>query len=767
MEYFDENENAYSQFGLDKCSTNISEIKRVHRQLAKLYHPDKGGDPEMATKLNNARDWLIANHERLSKNCPPPSASNATTSNDDSEAANGASGVAAVAVSANSDTNGKSMMELLYDNHKSVIIASGILFIVGAMTYTKTISAATFTPTTLLLLTTIAIVTAYVYNKQKSTVDTPIVAAIDSPKDAPKVPEISTESPDEPTIESPDAQSTTPAIIPETTDTGEIESPEIGASIKPETTTQRLPVEIVIDDVATGDGLSNGGGDDGDGVASPETSGIFGNLSSLWESKFFPTTNTTNRIIFAGVVILALTFLFVLISSTTSITTIPSPGFSTGAIGGKAFVLIASVGVALISLYAAPIVLSKLELPKGLTTALDDISQPNINITKIVCLLVTLFISFTLISKYRSNGGVPVVSELASANVVLKSVLSLVILLASSLASSYGIYKIPRYIFTVLSLGLCLWFMLGFVPNSINAPTKMTSGLLSGGQTVVSSVLSGAQSIGSTVGKTVSGISEPVGKFTGMSVGVLLVLIVVGVSTYGIYQMYSMMKPMFSEYYNAIVNFLSGDGEEGGAAKPQVVNYTPYNFADNSVKHCDLRGGTKSNAYCKSFARKSCENIVGEGHVQPCADILYNSCMIPEPIEDASDCFYLAQLECKNKMGECKNHRAECLLKLRNEPNTFVTCQKCSGLNRCIKMKQQQCEKQNQCWDDFLGFLKKTTGNDYAQVWHILKRNNIRTREQLRSSTNPMKFWPWYVGKQDSGKYKEILNAIMKAKSKA
>jgi hypothetical protein len=34
-------------------------VKRAHKALAVQHHPDKGGDPEMMTRLNNARDVLL------------------------------------------------------------------------------------------------------------------------------------------------------------------------------------------------------------------------------------------------------------------------------------------------------------------------------------------------------------------------------------------------------------------------------------------------------------------------------------------------------------------------------------------------------------------------------------------------------------------------------------------------------------------------------------------------------------------------------------
>ena len=35
------------------------QVKHAHKSLAVQHHPDKGGDPEMMTRFNNARDVLL------------------------------------------------------------------------------------------------------------------------------------------------------------------------------------------------------------------------------------------------------------------------------------------------------------------------------------------------------------------------------------------------------------------------------------------------------------------------------------------------------------------------------------------------------------------------------------------------------------------------------------------------------------------------------------------------------------------------------------
>ena len=38
---------------------SVAQVKQVHKSLAVQHHPDKGGDPEMMTRFNHARDVLL------------------------------------------------------------------------------------------------------------------------------------------------------------------------------------------------------------------------------------------------------------------------------------------------------------------------------------------------------------------------------------------------------------------------------------------------------------------------------------------------------------------------------------------------------------------------------------------------------------------------------------------------------------------------------------------------------------------------------------
>ena len=37
----------------------VAQVKRAHKLLAVQHHPDKGGDPDVMTRLNTARDVLL------------------------------------------------------------------------------------------------------------------------------------------------------------------------------------------------------------------------------------------------------------------------------------------------------------------------------------------------------------------------------------------------------------------------------------------------------------------------------------------------------------------------------------------------------------------------------------------------------------------------------------------------------------------------------------------------------------------------------------
>jgi DnaJ family protein C protein 19 len=49
--------------GLQTTATKADIIK-AHKRLMQKVHPDKGGSEHLATQLNNAKDFLLKNHER-------------------------------------------------------------------------------------------------------------------------------------------------------------------------------------------------------------------------------------------------------------------------------------------------------------------------------------------------------------------------------------------------------------------------------------------------------------------------------------------------------------------------------------------------------------------------------------------------------------------------------------------------------------------------------------------------------------------------------
>ena len=48
----------YQILGVDR-NADTKQVKKAYRRLASKHHPDKGGDPETMTRLNNARDLLL------------------------------------------------------------------------------------------------------------------------------------------------------------------------------------------------------------------------------------------------------------------------------------------------------------------------------------------------------------------------------------------------------------------------------------------------------------------------------------------------------------------------------------------------------------------------------------------------------------------------------------------------------------------------------------------------------------------------------------
>lgn len=54
---------ARALLGVDESAT-IQEVRDAHRRLIARVHPDAGGSPELATRVNAARDVLVAELNR-------------------------------------------------------------------------------------------------------------------------------------------------------------------------------------------------------------------------------------------------------------------------------------------------------------------------------------------------------------------------------------------------------------------------------------------------------------------------------------------------------------------------------------------------------------------------------------------------------------------------------------------------------------------------------------------------------------------------------
>ena len=51
-------EEAYKVLGLEEGATKL-QIKEAHKRLMNKIHPDHGGSTYLATKLNEAKDFLL------------------------------------------------------------------------------------------------------------------------------------------------------------------------------------------------------------------------------------------------------------------------------------------------------------------------------------------------------------------------------------------------------------------------------------------------------------------------------------------------------------------------------------------------------------------------------------------------------------------------------------------------------------------------------------------------------------------------------------
>ena len=53
----------YSLLGVNQNSS-LKDIKIKFRELAMVYHPDRGGNPDEFKRLKTAYEWLVQNHKQ-------------------------------------------------------------------------------------------------------------------------------------------------------------------------------------------------------------------------------------------------------------------------------------------------------------------------------------------------------------------------------------------------------------------------------------------------------------------------------------------------------------------------------------------------------------------------------------------------------------------------------------------------------------------------------------------------------------------------------
>lgn len=181
--------------------------------------------------------------------------------------------------------------------------------------------------------------------------------------------------------------------------------------------------------------------------------------------------------------------------------------------------------------------------------------------------------------------------------------------------------------------------------------------------------------------------------------------------------------------------------------------------ASIAAPSCQLRGGSNNDSYCKQYISDKC--LVNGKAVQPCTDTVYTSCMRPVPYtNDHSKCLGYATKRCEETMQKCRQTRDSCIQHYQqqfpNNPNYQKQCKKCDHLDKCVEELTKECSSRRNCWTPLVEFLQKTAPSNYADVWHTLSANGISTTQQLADAKSPMKFWPYFIGKQDSQEYNKM-----------